>query len=213
MVLVLWLFGVMVGGEVEMLRRFCGDVDTGDSVVTTANEHCTLHSRITDNISWIHRILYFHPIWVSQIKSIYKKHAHTNTHIPIQLNISRLPPLHPRLNPISLPPSPNPPINLLPSHPIPDQTKRNPQLRLDIAIARLIVEEQHILVRNAARLVNLRKVLRLGTGENLHVVEVLERAHGACLAGGWVVREGRDDVQGFEHVAGEVGGEGARGEG
>lgn len=158
----------------------------------------------------IHRILYSHPIRVSQIKK-YLQAAPTHMY-PIQakqLNLRRLPPLHPRHNPIPLPPSPNPPIDLLPRHPIPDQTKRNPQLRLNIAIARLIVKEQHILIRNAARLVNLRKVLRLGTWENLHVVEVLERAQGTRLAGGWVVREAWDDVQGFEHVAGDVWGEGS----
>lgn len=56
-------------------------------------------------------------------------------------------------------------------------------------------------------------MLRLVGGEDLDEIEVVERAlrlgprrHGA-------VREAGDDVQGFEHVAGEIGGAGARGEG
>lgn len=53
-------------------------------------------------------------------------------------------------------------------------------------------------------------MLRLGRREDLHVVEVFERADGACLVGGWVVGEGGDYVQGFEEVAGEVGGAGSR---
>lgn len=128
------------------------------------------------------------------------------------LCIHRRTPLYPRLNPIPLPPRQNPPINLLPGHPISNQTKRNPQLGLDITIARLIVKKQHILVRNRAGPVDPRKVLCLGTREDLHVVEVFQRAHGFSLAGCRVVRERRDNVQRFEHVAGQVGGEGARGE-
>lgn len=112
------------------------------------------------------------------------------------------------LNPIPLPPRPHPPINLLPRHPIPDQTKCHPQLRLHVAIPRLVVEKQHLLIPHPAGLVDPREMLRLVRGEDLDVVEVVERADGLGLRGG-VVGEGGDDVQGFEHVAGEVGGVGA----
>lgn len=58
---------------------------------------------------------------------------------------------------------------------------------------------------------NARKVLRLRPREDLDVIEVVERADGARVDGR-VVREGRDDVEGLEHVAGEVWGVGAGGD-
>lgn len=121
--------------------------------------------------------------------------------IPIVLRLRLL--LLSRLDAPPLPPLPDPAIHLLPRHAVPDEPERDPQLRLYVAVPRLVVEEQHVLVGDPARLLDARKVLRLRPREDLDVIEVVERADGARV-GGRVVREGGDDVEGLEHVAGEV---------
>lgn len=117
---------------------------------------------------------------------------HKQRQFPLFQSILNLPIY--RLNPIPPPPSPNPPINLLPSESIPHNAKRDPQLRLDIAIARLIVKKQHILKRDPAALVNLCKMLRFVPGKDLHEVKVVEGAVRLCFRRGRLVGEAGDDV-------------------
>lgn len=56
-----------------------------------------------------------------------------------------------------------------------------------------------------------RKMLRLIAGEDLDVIKVIQSANGATarVPGGGVVSEGRYYVEGFEHVAREIGGVGS----
>lgn len=129
-----------------------------------------------------------------------------------RLYIRCLSSLNPRLYTIPLPPSPNPPIDLFTGHAIPHKTKSNPQFRLNVPVARLVVKKQHILVCNPTGPIDARKVLRLGTREDLHIVEVFQRPHCLRLAGCRVIRERRDDVQRFEHIAGQIRGKRTRGQ-
>lgn len=56
-----------------------------------------------------------------------------------------------------------------------------------------------------------REMLRFIPGKDLDVVEIVECAHGAaaCVLRGGVVGEGWYYVEGFEHVACEIGGMGS----
>jgi hypothetical protein len=102
-------------------------------------------------------------------------------------------------------PFPNTPIDFLFGHAVPDQTERDAKLCLHISIPRFVVKEQHLIVRDIAGLVYASEMLRLGAGEYLGVVEVIQGADGAsCIAGGRVIGEGGYNVEGFEHVASQV---------
>jgi len=56
-------------------------------------------------------------------------------------------------------------------------------------------------------------MLRLGRREDLHVVEILKGADGACFVGRWVIGKSGDYVKSFEKVTREVGGARSRCEG
>ena len=68
------------------------------------------------------------------------------------------------------PPRPHPIVNLRFRDPIPDQPHRHTQL-LDIPIAALVIEKQHILKSYPALLLNFLKVPFLIPRENLHIIE------------------------------------------
>lgn len=110
------------------------------------------------------------------------------THLPL-LQITRL---IPRPNPKIPPPLPHPSINFFFGHSFSDQTKRNPQLRLHIPVARLIIKEQYLIIRYIARLMNPREMLRFVPREDLDVIKVVQGAHGAasCVLRSGVVGEG-----------------------
>lgn len=110
---------------------------------------------------------------------------------------------------IALSPGQDSLVNLIPRHPIAHQKEGRPQFRLDIAIPRLVVEEEHILVRNPACMVDFGKVLRLVGREDLNVVKILERTNGFGAVGRWIVGKGGNDVECFEHVAGQIRGMGS----
>lgn len=102
-------------------------------------------------------------------------------------------PLSALLDAISLPPSPNPTIHLIKLHPIANKTECHPQLCLNISIPRLIIKEQHILVSDSTRLLNSREMLGLVGREYLNIIKVFQCTTSFRI-GGWVIREGGDDV-------------------
>lgn len=112
------------------------------------------------------------------------------------------------LDTIALPPSSNAPVNLVSGHPIAHQAKRDTQLCLNVTVARLVIEEQHILISHIARLLNFREMRCLIPGIDLDEIEVVKGTDGLSVRGG-VIGEGGDDMQGFEHVARQIGGLGS----
>lgn len=110
------------------------------------------------------------------------------------------------LDTISLSPGPNPSIDLIASHAIAHQAERYSQLGLNVAVPRLVIEEQHLLVCDPAGLVDTGEMLGLVGGKDLYVLKVFQGTRGPRVGSGGVIGEGGDDVQGFEHVAREFGG-------
>lgn len=109
------------------------------------------------------------------------------------------------------PPFPDATVDLLSRHAITNEAEGNVKLRLDVAIPRLVIEKEHIFVWNPTGLVDAGKVLGLVRREDLDVIEIVQGAHRARVRRR-VIREGRDDVESLEHIAGQVGGMRARGD-
>lgn len=127
-------------------------------------------------------------------------------------------------------PSPPPPLlnallDLDPRGPVPYKEHGDTQA-LGIAITTLVIEEQHILVRNARAAANRLEMPDLAAGINLQPgVEKLDglarllllaaprRRLGLLPAGRRRERRGGRDVEHLEEVAGEVRRVGARGDG
>lgn len=121
----------------------------------------------------------------------------SNLHLPILILLGSL-------YTVPLSPGPDPTVNFLLGHSVSDETERDPKLRLNISIPRLIIEEEHVLIGDAARLVNSCKMLCLCCGEDLNVIEIIQSPSGFSI-GRRVIRERRDDVKGFEHIACKIG--------
>lgn len=83
--------------------------------------------------------------------------------------------IRPPVHPLPPPPLPHPTIHLRNTNPIPDQIHNHAQ-PLHIAIPQLIIEKQHLVIHDPARLVQLPKMQRLVPRENLHKLEKVERA-------------------------------------
>jgi len=89
------------------------------------------------------------------------------------------PSILPAFPPLPSPPLPHPPIHLSFRNPVPHQTHHHPQT-LHVSIPHLIIKEQHFLMINSTRLVDLGKVRLLIPRENLHIVEIFH----STLVGG-----------------------------
>ena len=75
---------------------------------------------------------------------------------------------------IPLSPTLDPPIDLRHRHPVSHQLHHDPQL-LHVFIPTLIVEEQHLLVRQTRSLVQTPEMRRLRPRVDLHVIEQIDR--------------------------------------
>jgi len=108
-------------------------------------------------------------------------------------------------SPIPLPPTPHTPVDFIPRYAILHKTHDDPE-HLYVLIPRLIIKEQHLLIRDARIPMYPLEMRRLAAGVYLQVIKVVYRA----LGGG---RGGARDLEKLEHFAAQVGGVGARGGG